>query len=143
MVEPVLELAKANEIDAEEVVDLHLEWGGTDSASDHKSVMTEPQRFPVTPDQHEEGRPRGQDAGTLEGWFARQHALRIAQRLEGCLVVSARREEGRQPLEPRRPLCALILPRRGDGPVQMTDRDGQVAREPCVLGREREDSGAI
>jgi hypothetical protein len=63
--------------------------------------------------------------------------------VEGGLVVSARREEGRQPLEPRRPLCGLILPRRGDGPVQMADRDGQVAREPCVLGREREDSGAI
>ena len=91
MVEPLLELAKANEIDTEEVVDLHLEWGGTDSASDHKSVMTEPEQFPVTPDQHEERRPRGQDAGTFEGWFARQHALGIAQRLEGGLVVSDRR----------------------------------------------------
>ena len=46
-------------------------------------------------------------------------------------------------MEPRRPLCGLIFPRRGDRPVQMADRDGQVASEPRVLRREREDAGAI
>ena len=122
MVEPVLELAKANEIDAEEVVDLHLERGGADMRElrqePHDTSAAIPGNARSTSGGPTSSSGCGRGRGSVRSAACSPH--RPTPRGRPRRLRSPR---GRTPaVGAETSAVRSRLPRRGDRPVKMADR---------------------